>query len=231
MVNVFHILADLFKGGISFALVVVFILILRKLLRILIKNTVARKKVLFFLPVFEFLLLFAVLISTAFSLITKDQVIGLIIVLILLLSVSKFLKNYISGIVFRLTNRDITGSMVEIEGVSGRVSAYLMTSIAIKNQKDEVIKIPYTSFYNKYKTASINTENTVKISLVFSVESKEAKAVQQKIRALLINSMYVVLTKEIKLNYSLNTKRLEVNFYSLSDDYKSVIQQDIEALL
>ena len=231
MTNVFHILTDLFKGGLFFALAILIVLVLRRLLRILIKNALIRKRVSFYLPIIEFVFFFSILIGTSYSLINKDQVVGLVVVLILLLSVSRFLNNYISGIVFRLTNRNITGSIVEVDDTTGRVSAYLMTSIAVKNQQEEVIKIPYVQFYNKYKTASVNKESTVKIVFTFDVEVKEAKSIEDKIKNSLQSSTWVVLSKEIRVDYSISSKQLEVSFYSISNAYESEVKKRIEKLL
>lgn len=231
MKGIFNILIELFQGTIYFFIAILLVLVLRRLLSILIKNTVIRKKVLFYLPAVEFIIFFSILIGTAYALVSADKIVGSVIVLILMFSVSKFLKNYVSGIVFRLSNRNITGSIVEIDDTIGRVSAYLMTSIAIKNQKEEVIKVPYVLFYNKYKTASINTESTVKISFVFTFDTLEARVLEEKIKSLLLNSNWVVLSKEISVDYSISSKQLLVDFYSLSNTYEMEIRKSIENLL
>lgn len=230
MTGIFNILVDLFLGGVYFFIAVLVVLTLRKLLHILIKNKIARKKVLFYLPLIEFAAFFGILIGTSYALISDDKIIGLIIVLVLLVSMWKFLLNYISGIVFRLTNRNITGSMVKVDETEGRVSAYLMTSIALKNQKEEVIKIPYVLFYNKYTTSSINTESTVKQSFVFELKT-DGKNIEKKVKAYLQSSPWVVLSKEIEVNFSPNSSQLSVTFYSLSSAYEMELKKELEDLL
>ena len=231
MINITDILLNLFKGSVYFVFAIALVLVLRRLLRILIRNTIARKKVLFYLPLLEFVLFFTVLIGTAFALVGNDKIIGSIIVLLLLTTLWKFLRNYISGIIFRLTNRDITGSMIKIDDVEGRISAYLMTSIAVKNEQDEVVKVPYISFFNKYTTSSINTESTIKMMFSFPVEVKEGKALEVKVKSMLLSSTWVVLSKEVSVNYSSSSNELNVSFYSLTNAYELEVKKQIEGLL
>lgn len=228
--GVFNILSDLLIGGFYFFLTILLVLTLRRLIRILIRNSVAKSKALFYLPILEFIIFSIILVTTSYALINEDKVIGLIIVLVILFSMWKFLKNYISGIVFRLTNRDITGSMVNVDDSEGRVSAYLMTSIALKNEKNEVIKIPYTLFYNKYTTSSISKENVVKYTFGFAVESLP-KGIESKVKNHLLSSPFVIWSKPIYVNYGKVSKELNVSFHSLSSQYETQLKKEIEELL
>lgn len=230
--NGFSIILSLFfKAALNFTVAVFLFILIRKLIRLLIRKLSYRRQIAFYIPVIEFAIFFLIISKLVHALVVYNTTFGIIITGVFVFSLFTFLKNYIIGVVFRLTNRNITGSIVKINSTEGRVSAYLMTSIAIVNDKGEIEKVPFSNFYNSYSTNSINKETIVKIVLNFVPDNKLNRKKEEEVKNYLLNAQWVVLSKEINVDVDLQKNELKCQFHSLSDKHQSSIRKEIQDLL
>lgn len=141
------------------------------------------------------------------------------------------LKNYIAGMIFRLSQKIKKGERIILLNESGEVVKLGTRNITLINEKGNTIYIPYSKIINEVKHKN-NTDESMG-SHVFDIELKGKSNIKEQIntiKQIILNSPWTSLNKDPLINISKENQEsiiFRITVYSIDESYGYLIEEAV----
>lgn len=153
--------------------------VIRLLIRQLMKKYSILKKLLNLMPLAGFII-WLILLFWAINYLFQDKsyynVIIISIIVVLSLTIGWFfLKDIISGVIFRMQNNYSHGEFVQFGKISGRLNEMQLTHISIHTTDGKSIKIPYSRLSNEIISLKLESKSYDHNRFIMNVKKKYSR--------------------------------------------------------
>lgn len=188
----------------------------------LIRNRRARSSAKRYFPIIRSATWLVFVIYVSYLLITPHPVIGLSVLAILLMAFWRFIKDFVSGLVFRIQDNYRIDQRVQLKNAIGVIVDLKTTLVELESDDGERIMIPYSEFANQ----SIRKPSIQEQLKQFSIEIKgtEVEDIHQLSQTVL-SCPWIIADKNPRVTYVQENDVYRISGHTLDLKYLPKIRR------
>lgn len=221
------------------AIIFLFFRILKIAVPLFIKKNSLKQSLHKYLPVFEFLIWIIFLIKTFKEFLEKNQYFAIFIFLVgvfVSFWASKlFLKEYISGIIFKTDKSYKTGDNISFDNFEGQIKKLKLRGLELESDKGDTVIIPYSNLLNTVISKKKISKDFVNYGFKINVsKERDIKKIFNKINEAVLTSPGVLLKNKPNIKIISEDDKnyeLEVQVFILENVYAFNIEKLVKELI
>ncbi len=190
--------------AIAFAIYLIFF-VFKKIMLFLIKNNELKNNLTKYIPVFEFFIWILFFFFSFKDFLSENQYFAIFIFILgiftAIWSSKLFLKDYFSGIIFKLDKSLKKGDIISVNNETGKILNFKLRYIEFETSNSDIIYIPYSQIISStIKKKSVSKNFVEHIFQINVSKSEEIKTVFSKINEIVLSSPGISINEKPNIN-------------------------------
>lgn len=158
------------------------------------------------------------------------------ILLLFLLLISWYVvKDFIAGVILKLSDNYQTGQFFRLNNIKGSIAQVNYLHLNVNQENGEIIKVPFSKILGSIHHKSFLDDKTKQNKFEITIDKKETlDNTKEKIRRTILLSAGVNINKEpiiIIKNTSENNWTFEITYFILDEEYCEIIENNVKTSL